>query len=103
MGFHGAFSHQTIDLKSPASGKGEINAFDLGLHTRYAEDPLAGAWLFGAARLGIEDASMHRHFGFNGYGGRGEADWTGYSATIGVSGGYRWALGDTVSVGPSPG
>ncbi|MBB2972860.1 outer membrane autotransporter protein [Mesorhizobium sp. RMAD-H1] len=46
---------------------------------------------------------MHRHFGFNGYGGRGEADWTGYSATIGVSGGYRWALSDTVSVGPLAG
>ncbi|KXF75318.1 outer membrane autotransporter [Paramesorhizobium deserti] len=103
LGFHGAFSQQTIVVKAPETGKGEVNAFDLGLHARYAEDPLAGVWLSGLARMGIEDASMTRPFSFNGYSGRGEADWTGYSTTLAAAGGYRWALSGTISLGPVAG
>ncbi|RCS22031.1 autotransporter domain-containing protein [Phyllobacterium salinisoli] len=100
VGLHAAFTNQSVNVKAPNAGDGEINAFGLGLHARYAEDPLAGVWLFGQARLGIEDASMTRRLHFNDYSGRGEANWTGWIATVAAGGGYRFALSDTASVGP---
>ena len=100
IGFHGAISGQSISFRSPQSGSGNSSAFDLGVHARYAADPMAGAWLFGNTRFGLEDSRIDRRISVNGYSTHNRADWTGTTASAAAGGGYRWALNDSLSVGP---
>ncbi|WP_034918241.1 autotransporter outer membrane beta-barrel domain-containing protein [Erwinia sp. 9145] len=100
LGFHGAVSGQSVKVNSPETGEGKTTAFDLGVQARYAPDPLAGAYLFGSGRAGIEDGEMDRTINVDDYRARTNATWTGFSGAVTAGGGYRWALSDNLSAGP---
>ncbi|MCD1125397.1 autotransporter domain-containing protein [Jinshanibacter sp. LJY008] len=100
LGFHGAVSGQTVKVKSPENGTGKTTAFNLGLHTRYAQDPMAGLYLFGNGRIGIEDGSMDHSVRIGNYRTNNQSDWTGLSGSLMAGGGYNWALTPELSAGP---
>ncbi|AWH89205.1 autotransporter outer membrane beta-barrel domain-containing protein [Limnobaculum parvum] len=100
FGFHGAVSGQTVKVKSPENGTGKTTAFNLGLHTRYAQDPMSGIYLFGNGRIGIEDGSMDHSVRIGNYHTNNQSDWTGLSGSLMAGGGYNWALTSELSAGP---
>ncbi|MFA5702737.1 MAG: autotransporter domain-containing protein [Advenella sp.] len=99
-GAYGAISRQSVHFDDPYSGKGHTTGFNLGLHARYAPQPLTGMYAFGQAQLGIEDGKLHRNIKFEGYAARQSSSWTGWSGSLLAGGGYRWALGERISAGP---
>lgn len=100
VGLHGAASKQSLNLKDPLHGDGNTTALELGVHARYAEDPMAGSYLLGSARVGYETGELKRKLNFDGYSAENKADWTGKSASVVGGGGYRFKLNDNVSLGP---
>ncbi|MFV0547698.1 MAG: autotransporter domain-containing protein [Limnobaculum xujianqingii] len=100
LGFHGAVSGQTVKVKSPENGTGKTTAFNLGLHTRYTQDPMAGLYLFGNGRIGIEDGSMDHSVRVGNYRTNNQSDWTGLSGSLMAGGGYNWKLTPEFSAGP---
>ncbi|QBH98632.1 autotransporter outer membrane beta-barrel domain-containing protein [Limnobaculum zhutongyuii] len=100
LGFHGAVSGQTVKVKSPENGTGKTTAFNLGLHTRYTQDPMAGLYLFGNGRIGIEDGSMDHSVRIGNYRTNNQSDWTGLSGSLMAGGGYNWKLTPELSAGP---
>ncbi len=100
LGFHGAISGQSVQIKSPETGEGKTTAFGLGVQARLAEDPLAGPYLFGHGRVGIEYGEMDRSVSVEDYQSDLESNWRAYSGSVMAGGGYRWALSDTMSAGP---
>ena len=99
-GAFGAVSGQSVDIDDPFKGKGSSTAFNLGVHARFSPVEKAGIYAFGHAQLGVEDAKLKRYINFEGYSAKHNADWTGWSGSLAVGGGYRWALSESVSVGP---
>jgi outer membrane autotransporter protein len=100
VGLHGAASKQTVSLKDPLSGSGNTTALELGVHARYALDPMAGPYMLGSARVGYEEGELKRKLNFADYSAQNKADWNGTSASLVGGGGYRFAVNDNVSVGP---
>lgn len=100
LGFHGAASGQSVSIKGPDNARGETMALDVGVHARYAADPMAGTYLFGHARIGVEDGKMERRISVEDYTSTQRADWTGLNGTVMAGGGYRWAFSETLSAGP---
>ncbi|PLC50483.1 autotransporter domain-containing protein [Pollutimonas subterranea] len=100
FGAYGAVSGQSVDIGAPQNGSGKSTAFNLGLHARFAPNETAGPYAFSQAQLGIEDGRLTRHINVDGYSAKHSADWTGWSGSLAAGGGYRWALTDSVSVGP---
>lgn len=99
-GFHGAVSGQSVTVKSPENASGKTTAFDLGIQARYAADRLAGMYLFGNGRFGIEDSRLDRSINIESYQAKQHASWTGLAGSVAAGGGYRWALNDQWSAGP---
>ncbi|GBU14187.1 hypothetical protein AwEntero_27880 [Enterobacterales bacterium] len=99
LGFHGAISGQSVDLKEPQSAEGKTTAFDLGLHARYATNPQVGTYLFGHTRFGIEDSEMTRRITV-GTTHENKSNWTGLSSTTVAGGGYLWSVNEGLSIGP---
>ncbi|MGC4010207.1 MAG: autotransporter domain-containing protein [Pseudomonas sp.] len=100
IGLHGAASKQSVNLKDPLHGDGNTSALELGVHARYAEDPMAGSYMLGSARIGYETGELKRKLNFDDYSAENKADWTGKSASLVGGGGYRFKLNDNVSLGP---
>lgn len=100
VGLHGAASKQNVSLKDPQRGSGDTSALELGVHARYAADPMAGSYLLGSARVGYESGELKRKIDFDDYSARNKADWTGTSASLVGGGGYRFQLNENVSLGP---
>ncbi|MDC9589386.1 autotransporter domain-containing protein [Xenorhabdus sp. XENO-10] len=101
FGLHGAISGQSATIKLPESGTGKMTAFNLGIQARYAVNPLAGAYMFGNGRFGIEDGLMDRNVQVNDYTASNHASWKGLSSSFMAGGGYRWALSENLSAGPT--
>ncbi|MDC9598023.1 autotransporter outer membrane beta-barrel domain-containing protein [Xenorhabdus anantnagensis] len=101
FGLHGAISGQSATIKLPESGTGKMTAFNLGIQARYAVNPLAGAYMFGNGRFGIEDGRMDRNIHVNDYTASNHASWKGLSGSFMAGGGYRWALSEKLSAGPT--
>ncbi|OTA15042.1 hypothetical protein Xvie_01686 [Xenorhabdus vietnamensis] len=78
-----------------------MTAFNLGVQARYAVNPLAGAYMFGNGRFGIEDGRMDRNVHVNDYIASNYASWKGLSGSFMAGGGYRWALSENLSAGPT--
>ncbi len=100
LGAHGAVSEQSVSIKTPNDASGKTTAFNLGLQARYARDLMAGPYLFGHGRIGVENGKMDRRIRVDDYSATNKTDWTGLSAAVAAGGGYRWALSKTLSVGP---
>ncbi|MCP1625867.1 autotransporter outer membrane beta-barrel domain-containing protein [Pseudomonas nitroreducens] len=100
IGLHGAASQQNLNLKDPLNGDGNTSALELGVHARYAQDPMAGSFLLGSARVGYESGELKRKIDIDDYSARNKADWTGKSASLVGGGGYRFQLNENVSTGP---
>ncbi|MFV3304705.1 autotransporter domain-containing protein [Pseudomonas sp. NY15181] len=100
VGLHGAASKQSVNLKDPLNGDGNTTALELGVHARYAEDPMAGSYMLGNARIGYETGELKRKLNFDDYSAENKADWSGKSASVVGGGGYRFKLNDNVSLGP---
>ncbi|WP_447749977.1 autotransporter outer membrane beta-barrel domain-containing protein [Pseudomonas nicosulfuronedens] len=100
IGLHGAASKQNLSLKDPQHGDGDTSALELGVHARYAQDPMAGSYLLGSARVGYESGELKRKLSFDDYSAQNKADWTGKSASVVGGGGYRFKLNENVSMGP---
>lgn len=99
-GFHGAASTQTVNSDTSYAAKGEATAFHLGLHTRYAADPLNGPYLFGHGRVGIASDKMERAIHIQDYSDNHQANWTSWNGSLLLGGGYRWAVNEALSIGP---
>ncbi|PJI50061.1 MAG: autotransporter domain-containing protein [Pseudomonas sp.] len=100
IGLHGAASKQNLSLKDPQNGDGDTSALELGVHARYAQDPMAGSYMLGSARVGYESGELKRKLSFDDYSAQNKADWTGKSASVVGGGGYRFKLNENVSMGP---
>jgi uncharacterized protein YhjY with autotransporter beta-barrel domain len=100
VGLHGAASKQNLSLKDPQHGDGDTSALELGVHARYALDPMAGTYWLGSARVGYESGELKRKLNFDDYSAQNKADWTGKSASVVGGGGYRFPLNENVSMGP---
>ena len=100
VGLHGAASKQKVNLKDPLHGDGDTTALELGVHARYAADPMAGSYMLGSARIGYETGELKRKLDFADYSAENKADWTGTSASLVGGGGYRFKLNENVSLGP---
>ena len=100
VGLHGAASKQKVNLKDPLHGDGDTTALELGVHARYAADPMAGSYMLGSARIGYETGELKRKLDFADYSAENKADWTGKSASLVGGGGYRFKLNENVSLGP---
>ncbi|WP_447749974.1 autotransporter outer membrane beta-barrel domain-containing protein [Pseudomonas nicosulfuronedens] len=100
IGLHGAASKQNLSLKDPQHGDGDTSALELGVHARYAQDPMAGSYMLGSARVGYESGELKRKLSFDDYSAQNKADWTGKSASVVGGGGYRFKLNENVSMGP---
>ncbi|MDN6859031.1 autotransporter domain-containing protein [Pseudomonas sp. CAN2814] len=100
VGLHGAASKQTVSLKDPLSGDGNTTALELGVHARYALDPMVGPYMLGSARVGYEEGELKRKLNFADYSTQNKADWNGTSASVVGGGGYRFMVNENVSVGP---
>ncbi|MDH1010154.1 autotransporter domain-containing protein [Pseudomonas nicosulfuronedens] len=100
VGLHGAASKQKVNLKDPLHGDGNTTALELGVHARYAADPMAGSYMLGSARIGYETGELKRKLDFADYSAENKADWTGKSASLVGGGGYRFKLNENVSLGP---
>lgn len=100
VGLHGAASKQKVNLKDPLHGDGDTTALELGVHARYAADPMAGSYMLGSARIGYETGELKRKINFADYSAENKADWTGKSASLVGGGGYRFKLNENVSLGP---
>ncbi len=99
-GFHGVISSQSVNVKSPEDGRGKTNAFGLGVQARYQQAANSGGYLFGQARLGTENGRMERRIQVDDYSARNHAEWHGFNGSASAGGGYRWAIGDSLNVGP---
>ena len=99
-GLHGAASTQTVNSDTSYAAKGEATAFHLGLHTRYAADPLNGPYLFGHGRVGVASDKMERAIHIQDYSDNHQANWTSWHGSLLLGGGYRWAVNEALSVGP---
>lgn len=100
VGLHGAASKQKVNLKDPLHGDGDTTALELGVHARYAADPMMGSYMLGSARIGYETGELKRKLDFADYSAENKADWTGKSASLVGGGGYRFKLNENVSLGP---
>ncbi|MGL4486368.1 MAG: autotransporter outer membrane beta-barrel domain-containing protein [Yersinia sp. (in: enterobacteria)] len=100
LGFHSAISSQSVNVKSPENGIGKTTSFSLGMQAHYATDPLAGRYMFGNGRIGIEDGEMDRRVNMDDYTAHNHANWTGFSGSLMAGGGYRWVLNENLSAGP---
>lgn len=100
VGLHGAASKQKVNLKDPLHGDGDTTALELGVHARYAADPMMGSYMLGSARIGYETGELKRKINFADYSAENKADWTGKSASLVGGGGYRFKLNENVSLGP---
>ncbi len=99
-GVYGAVSGQSVNVNDGLHASGRSTAFNLGLQARYAPDPASGPYLFGLGQLGIEDAHFTRRLAIDSYSAKNHADWTALNGTLTAGGGYRWALSQSLSVGP---
>lgn len=100
IGLHGSASKQKVNLKDPLHGDGDTTALELGVHARYAANPMAGSYMLGSARVGYETGELKRKLNFDDYSAENKADWTGKSASVVAGGGYRFKLNDNISLGP---
>lgn len=100
LGLHGAASKQSVNLKDPLNGDGKTTAMELGVHARYAADPMAGSYMLGSARVGYETGDLKRKLNFGDYSAENKGDWNGKSASLVGGGGYRFKLNENVSMGP---
>lgn len=103
FGFHGAISGQSVTMKSPNSGTGKTTAFNLGLQARHGFEQQEGGYLFGNARVGVEDGWLERSVRVGDYRASHRSDWTGTAGSAMAGGGYRFALSESLSVGPVAG
>ncbi len=99
-GFHGAIGGQSVSLKAPDSGTGKTTAFNLGLHARYGFAQPEGGYLFGNARVGVEDGWLERRVRVDDYSANHKSSWTGTTGSVMSGGGYRFALNENISAGP---
>jgi len=99
-GVYGAVSGQSVNVNDGLHASGRSTAFNLGMQAGYAPDPASGPYLFGLGQLGIEDAHFTRRLAIDSYSARNRADWTALTGTLMAGGGYRWALSQSLSVGP---
>ena len=100
FGFHGAVSGQAVTMKSPDSGSGKTTAFDVGLQARYGFEQREGGYLFGNARLGVENGWLERRVRVEDYRADHRASWNGTAGSVMTGGGYRFALNENLSAGP---
>ncbi len=99
VGMHGAISEQTVSAGGAHDAKGKSTTLNLGVQADYRPEAWGG-YLFGQGRLGIEDARMTRRIRFGAYSAGNRVSWTGYSAAVVAGGGYRWKVGEGLSIGP---
>lgn len=101
MGVYGAVSNQSININQDQNASGRSTAFNLGLQARYAPNNTSGPYLLGQAQFGVEDGKLTRHLRVGDYNATNRGNWTALTGTLLASAGYRWAVNETLSLGPT--
>lgn len=97
MGYHGAINHQSTSDDKGSRLRGE--GLYIGAQASYAPEKWQGWQAFGLARLGIEQQRLDRNVSFNGYEGKSDSDWHGYSGSLSIGGAHSKDYG-AVQAGP---
>lgn len=97
VGGHVVFNHQS--MAGDTNGKLHGEGLYLGAQGRYAPADWDGWNIFGIGRVGMENWRMKRAVSFNGYDRENSKDWTGFSGTARVGGGYEAEYG-AIKAGP---
>ena len=97
MGYHGAINHQSTSDDKGSRMRGE--GLYVGAQASYAPEKWQGWQVFGLARLGIEQQRLDRNVSFNGYEGKSDSDWHGYSGSMSIGGAHSKDYG-AVEAGP---
>ncbi len=98
VGAHFAYSDLRTKSKE-LSAKGDSSLYSLGLHARYIPGD-QGFWASGVARLSYVRDKMKRQIDFGSYSASHRSDWSGWNATVGAKGGYRFALSESAGLSP---
>lgn len=101
-GVHTALTHRQVDVSTQAGSQTKTDSLYLGVQALKRPDPLAGGYLFGMARLGVENNTSARKVVIGGFQRTSRSEWVGLASAADLGGGYDWQAGP-VSFGPLAG
>ncbi len=95
-GVHAALGYRQADMFVGPGAKSTTRHLHVGGHALMRPEDWNGAYLFGMARVGIENNKMKRSILFDDYSRTSRADWLGFAGAASLGGGYERRVGPVV-------
>lgn len=94
LGTHVAFNASRLQAQDNLEAKNTSQSLHLGIHALLTPENWGGAYVYGLARGGVENNRLNREISFGGYSRSNSAEWTGFTASAALGGGYDWQAGN---------